>query len=153
MRKSIGGGFAVKQAAQELKVTINESVNPVTIAKGILVSYIVTVPLFIIFAFMLAYTDFPEKYIPMAVIVTTVISVLTAGSTATRNVRNRGWLNGSAVGIIYMVVLYLVSSATYGDFTINRYVVTMLVIGILAGAIGGIIGINIKSGSKSKYKR
>ncbi|MCX7709185.1 MAG: TIGR04086 family membrane protein [Clostridia bacterium] len=143
----------MKQVAQDLKTTINEKLNLMTIVKGIIVSYIITIPLFIVFSLLLTYTDFPEKFIPAAVIVTTVISILTAGSTATKNVRNRGWLNGSIVGLIYMAVLYLISSITFRDFGITRYVITMLVIGILAGAIGGIIGINMKNGSKSKHKR
>lgn len=143
----------MKQAAQDLKSTINERLDLVTIAKGILVSYIVTIPLFIIFALILSYTDFPDKYISPAVIITTVISILVAGSTAARNVRNRGWLNGSIVGTIYMMILYLVSSATFGEFGANRYVITMIVIGALTGAIGGIVGINLKSGSKARHKR
>lgn len=143
----------MKQVTQDIKTTINEKLNITTIAKGILISYLITIPLFIVFAFVLTYTDFPEKYIPTTVIITTVISILIAGSTATKNVRNRGWLNGSIVGVIYMTVLYLLSSVTYSEYGMNRYVITMFIIGILAGAIGGIVGINLKSGSRSKHKR
>ncbi len=143
----------MKQITQEIKTTLNEKVNFLTIVKGILISYLITIPLFIIFAFVLTYTSFPEKYISPVVLITTVISVIAAGSIISRNARNRGWLNGAAVGILYMILLYLLSSIVFRDFGVNRYVLTMLVIGILAGAIGGIIGINLKSGSKSKYKR
>ena len=41
-------------------------------------------------------------------------------------------------------LLFLLSSSTYGDFSINMHIVTMFVIGTLTGSIGGIFGINLK---------
>ncbi|MCX7843067.1 MAG: TIGR04086 family membrane protein [Clostridia bacterium] len=143
----------VKQAAQEIKSNTGEGANPLIIAKGLIVSYIVTIPSFILFALILANTDFPEKYMTLAVLVTTILSVFAAGVTVSRNARSKGWLNGSIAGIAYMLVLYLISSITKGDFSINRYVVTMLLVGILSGAIGGITGINLKNASKARHRR
>ncbi|MCX7920676.1 MAG: TIGR04086 family membrane protein [Clostridia bacterium] len=141
------------QSGQGIKKTLSDHVNLMMVVKGIVVSYLITIPTFIIFAFILTYTDFPEKYISTVVIITTIISILTAGSTATRNVRNRGWLNGAIVGAVYMLVLYLSSSIVFSNFTIDRHVTVMTLIGLLTGAIGGIIGINFKRGSHSKTKR
>lgn len=143
----------VKQVSQSLKTTLNDHVNMMTMAKGIIVSYIITIPTFIVFAFILTYTSFPERLISPAVIITTIISILIAGSTATRNVRNKGWLNGGFVGLVYMLLLYLVSSAVYRNFSIDRQVITMLLIGVITGSIGGIIGINVKRNTGSKHKR
>jgi putative membrane protein (TIGR04086 family) len=53
-------------------------------------------------------------------------------------------MNGAVVGLIYMLILYALSSIVYGSFPINRHVVIMFVIGAITGAIGGIIGINMK---------
>jgi putative membrane protein (TIGR04086 family) len=75
------------------------------------------------------------------------------GSTSTRGVKNKGWLNGGIVGMIYMLVLYLASSLVFNDFTVDNYVITMGLIGIFTGAIGGIIGINIKRPSHAKDRR
>ncbi len=122
-----------------------EKLNVVSLMKGLLVSYIITIPVFMLLALILTNTDFPQRLITPAVVVTTVISVLTAGFVSTRGVRNKGWLNGGIVGLIYMTILYLISSLIYNDFTIDKYVITMTVIGITSGAIGGIVGINTKS--------
>lgn len=132
-------------------VATNEKMNMVSLFKGLLVSYLITIPAFMLFALILANTDFPQRLTTPAVVVTTLVSVLTAGAISTKGVRNRGWLNGSIVGLIYMIILYVLSSLVYNDFTIDKYVVTMTIIGILAGAIGGIVGINAKS--TIKYKR
>jgi putative membrane protein (TIGR04086 family) len=119
-----------------------------SLLKGLLASYIVTIPAFLLFALILANLDFPQRLITPMVVVITVISVLTAGSVSTRGVRSRGWLNGGIVGLVYMIILYLLSSIIFKNFTIDRNVVTMTVIGVLAGAIGGIMSINTKKSGK-----
>lgn len=143
----------MNQTGQNAKTVLSEHITISSILKGILVSYLVTIPTFIIFALILTYTDFPEKLISPAVVITTMISVLIAGSFTTRGVKSKGWLNGGAVGLIYMLVLYLVSSLVFNDFTINNYVISMCLIGVFTGSIGGIIGINIKRPSYKKVKR
>ena len=70
---------------------------------------------------------------------------------ATSGVRSRGWLNGGIVGLIYMIILYLFSSILFRNFTVDRNVLTMTVIGVLSGAIGGIMSINTRQRPKYKY--
>lgn len=131
------------------KTPIKESITIYTVIKGIIISYLITIPLFCIFALILTNTDFPEKLTSTVVLITTLISILVAGSTSTKGLRSKGWLNGSVVGLIYILILYLISSIVFKNFAVDRYVVTMGIIGILTGAIGGIIGINVK---KSPHK-
>lgn len=128
-----------------------EGLSPKSVFKGIAAAYIITIPAFMLFALILSNTDFPQKLLSPAVVVTTIISVLTAGSVSAKEVRSRGWLNGGVVGFIYMLVLYIFSSLVFKNFTIDKYVVTMSLIGILTGAIGGIAGINIKSGKRYRH--
>lgn len=128
-----------------VKSASNEKLNILSLMKGLLASYIITIPVFMLLALILANTDFPQRLVSSAVVVTTVISVLTAGFVSTKGVRNKGWLNGGIVGLIYMVILYLISSLIYNDFTIDKYVITMTTIGIISGSIGGIVGINTRS--------
>ncbi len=125
-------------------------INIKLVMKGIIISYLATIPIFVIFAFVLSNTLIPDKLISPAVLITTIISVLIAGIIAGRNLRSRGLINGIAVGILYMVILYLISSIVYRDFSINSYTLAMLVIGAVSGGIGGIIGVNIKA---SPYKK
>ena len=142
----------IAQSSQGTKSPFNEHVSPMTMGKGILVSYIITIPCFFVFAFITTYTSFPEKLITPAVVITTIISILVASSISTRNLRSRGWLNGSLVGLVYMVILYLLSSIIFSNFVIDRYVITMAVIGILTGTIGGVLGINVKRPSRKRAR-
>ena len=143
----------IKESTQNLKASLNERFNIVRIIKGIVLSYIITIPLFIIFSFILTYSDFPEKYVSPVVVVVTIISILFAGAYATKRMKSKGWLNGGVVGFIYIFVLYLFSSIISGNFDIEKKVLSMLLIGVLAGSIGGIIGINIKYKVNKKIKK
>lgn len=143
----------LKKSSRSVKETPNEHLKLKSIARGVLFSYIITIPSFIIFAFILRYVDFPETLISPVVIITTIISVLAAGLTVSRGMKTRGWLNGGIVGLIYMIILYILSSIIYKNFTIDRYVITMAVIGILTGTIGGVMGINLKKPSFMKTRR
>lgn len=135
----------------------SENLGLLSIFKGILTAYIITIPLFMLFALIMSNTDFPQRLVSPSVIIITVISVFTAGLVSTRGAKSKGWLNGGLVGLIYMLLLYLLSSIVYKSFAINQYVITMAIIGILTGAIGGIVGINAKKQTKYKsgikYKR
>lgn len=142
-----------KQFAQSGKAQYGGGITLAGIGKAILMSYFVTIPVFVVFAIILTYTDFPEKLVVPVVVITSIISVLIAGAKATRGVMSKGWLNGSIVGFIYILILYILSSIIYNNYRIDKYVITMTAISVLTGAIGGILGINMKSGhSKSRYK-
>lgn len=145
----------INKTGQTAKNIINEHANIVTIVKGILVSYLITLPVFAVFAYLLTFTDFPQKYMPTAVIITTLLSIVIAGWSSTKNVKSKGWFNGGIVGIVYMLILFALSSITYENFSINKHVVTMLAIGVLTGSIGGILGINLRKEPRmsSKSKR
>lgn len=142
----------VKNSGQTSISPIKESITPISVTKGIIVSYIITLPVFCLFALILTNTDFPEKYTSSVVVITTIISILTAGSTSTKGLKSKGWLNGSVVGFVYILILYLLSSIIFRNFIVDRYVITMGIIGILTGAIGGIIGINVKKSSHKHIK-
>ena len=139
----------VNKTGNTAKNILSEHSNLMIIIKGILVSYLITLPIFAVFAYILTFTDFPQRYIPTAVIITTLLSIVVAGWLSSKNVKSKGWLNGGIVGIVYMVVLYLLSSTGYKDFSIDRQVVTMFIVGILSGCVGGILGINSKKEPRS----
>ncbi|NSW89997.1 MAG: TIGR04086 family membrane protein [Firmicutes bacterium] len=144
----------VRQTSQNVKSPNVKNLSLFALLKGVIFAYIITIPFFIAFALILTYTNFPEKYISSAVMVTTIASILFAGSASAKSLKSRGWLNGGFVGLFYMLILYFLSSFVFRNFLVDRYVLTMVLIGVLAGAIGGILGVNFGTRSKSrKWKR
>ena len=58
------------------------------------------------------------------------------------NINKNGIVNGSIIGAIYMITIYLLSSIFVSGFNLNMQAIIMIVISIIAGMIGGIIGVN-----------
>lgn len=117
---------------------------------GILISYIITLPIFAIFAIVLCFMEFPVKMISPVVIITTIISLLASGYFSSKGMTSKGWLNGALAGLFYMIILYLAGSLILSNFVINRYVITTAFMSVVAGAIGGMAGMNYGHAAHNK---
>lgn len=114
------------------------------ILKGVGISFSFTLICLTIFSALLTYTNLSESLIQPVVIAVTGISILAGSFFATRKVGKNGIIKGIGVGIIYILLIYAISSIVNGgNFTLTIGSVIMILIGILCGAIGGIIGVNI----------
>ena len=114
------------------------------ILKGSVYSIVISLVLLFGFAICLTYTKLSENTMPIIVICITAISILIGSEVATAKLYRSGIFYGVLVGAIYMLFLYIVSSIITRNFSISTYAIAMIIASILAGAIGGIIGINRK---------
>lgn len=121
-----------------------ESNNIKIIAKGSLISIIITIIALIIFAIMLSSTNISETIIPTVIIIITALSILIGSSLSMTNIKKNGIMNGALIGLIYITFIYLLSSMVEKDFSMNLYSIILIIGSVLAGAVGGIIGINKK---------
>ena len=119
-----------------------EKNNIKIIAKGSLVSIIITIVALMIFAIILSSTGVPETAIPTVIIIITAVSILIGSSLSMTKIKKNVIVNGALIGLIYIIFIYLLSSIVERDFSMSLYSIIMIVGSILAGAIGGIIGIN-----------
>ena len=114
------------------------------ILKGVGISFGLTLICLTIFSALLTYTNLSESLIQPVVIAVTGISILAGSFFATKKVGKNGIIKGIGVGLIYILLIYVISSIVNGgNFTLTIGSVIMILIGILCGAIGGIIGVNI----------
>ena len=118
--------------------------NILTILKGTMISIILTLILLFIFATILTYTTVGENTIPAVIIVITAISLLIGSSIVGRKARKNGLLNGAIIGIIYLLLIYCISSILGGDFSMNLQSIIMIIVGMVFGILGGIVGVNTK---------
>lgn len=127
--------------------TIKESEfskNLIRIIKGSITAIIITLILLLIFALLLTYTKLQENLINPVIIVISGVSILIGSSISTIKINKNGLLNGSLVGLIYIITIYLISSIILANFKINLYSTIMIFVSIIMGMIGGIIGVNLK---------
>ena len=56
------------------------------------------------------------------------------------------------VGLVYLIIIYLISSIAIKSFIFNLKSVIMILCSIISGTIGGIIGVNLKNKKNKKLK-
>lgn len=116
--------------------------NGTKILIGTGIAFIITLIGLLAVSIILTYTNVSESIITVSVIIISALSIFVGSIISAININKNGILNGSIVGAIYMITIYLLSSIFISGFGLNMQAVIMIVISILAGMIGGIIGVN-----------
>lgn len=124
---------------------ISENGNNIKkVIKGSAFSIIITLIGLLVYSIILSYTSVSESTIPTIVIIITAISILIGSTISTSNIKKNGIINGMFVGLIYIAIIYLLSSIVTGNFLVNITSIIMIITSVLTGALGGIIGVNKK---------
>ena len=118
----------------------DSNIKRIVIGSGISIG--ITIIGLIIFSLLLTYTNVSESTIPTVTIIIVGVSILIGSTITTINVKKNGIINGAIVGLIYILIIYLLSSIIEKEFSLNIYSIIMIASSIIAGAIGGIIGVN-----------
>ena len=113
------------------------------IGKSVLTAYIITFLLTLIYAILLSYTNISESTIPTCMFVINILSVFIASSVAVIKIKENGLKNGGLVGLIYITIMYILSSITSVGFAVSAYAISTIIFNILLGMVGGIIGVNM----------
>lgn len=119
--------------------------NPIMkIMEGSIIGIVITLILLLILAIILANTDISESIISTSIITITGISIFISSLLIATKAKSKGILNGALVGGIYILLIYLISSIANSNFTLTINSIILILVSILMGAIGGIVGINLK---------
>lgn len=134
----------MKSLIENSNTSSTSTSNVVQILKGIIIAFIFTLVLLFIFSIFLTYTNIQETTIAPVIIIITAISILAGASISSIKIKKNGILNGGMIGFFYIFVVYFFSSLIQTGFSMNVYTIVMILCSILAGMIGGIVGVNIK---------
>lgn len=125
----------------------------INILKGLATSYIFTFVSFLIFSVLLSFTNIPDSSIPNIILVISILGILIGSATCTRFAHSQGLLWGAVVGLLYSLLLYLLSSILLVGFSSGMSTIYLVICSALFGSIGGVVGINLKSNSKHWFIR
>lgn len=126
-------------------------VNAGTIVRSAVISLIITMIAFLIFALLLYTTELSDSAISNIVFVITVLAVSAGGFFSARNAEKSGFLHGGTVAVVYFAILFVCSLVINKGSVFNLTMLIRFAGCIAAGMLGGIIGINTKS-KKKKYR-
>lgn len=118
--------------------------------KGAAIAAVFTFVIFLVAALMLSYTPLPEESIPWIAFITEAIGAAISGFVPAKKSGRNGVVTGSLCGILYILIIWIVASVTSDGVFLAPHVFIMAAISVIMGAIGGILGVNLKSNNKKK---
>jgi putative membrane protein (TIGR04086 family) len=98
----------------------------------------------VVFAGCIRFFQVNDNAIPVTNEVAKVICMLLAAVIAVWKRPERGWLKGGIAGGLYVIFSFLLFSIIDGNWSISWPFLSDMVMGLLVGAIGGILLVNIR---------
>lgn len=122
------------------------------IGLGVLMGYGVTLVLLLILAAVFTYTSAGEKMLEVLVSAANLVGIFFAGLWSVRHVSSNGWLMGGITGALCPLFLRLLGVLAYDGRYFTVQLLTAVLLGFLAGALGGITGINLGYRARQKSR-
>lgn len=123
-----------------MRETIAKGSQIVSIIKALLASYIVTGILLFVLTFLLYKFDWDEQKVTAGIIVIYVLSTFVGGFILGKLKRVKKFLWGLIMGVLYFVLLFLISFGVYRSFDGNgTNVITTLLLCAGGGMLGGML--------------
>ncbi len=107
------------------------------ISKSLIISYIVTFILLLIFSMIMYYGNVSEKVVGIFVIITYFISSLLGGLSIGKSVENRRFLWGMILGLLYFGIIMMI---TLVGRVGNEQIDSSKITGFITSCIGGMLG-------------
>lgn len=114
------------------------------VGKSILLAYGISVICIIIYGILLAITSISESSMSTVITVITMVSIAFSSIGAAVKTDSKGWLMGAIVGLVYMIILFLLSLFFNTGVILDKFILFRILMGSITGALAGIIGINLK---------
>ena len=123
----------MKETIKNISTTGNN--NFLLIIKGSIISIIITIIALIVFSLILAYSNVSESVVTPTVIGISGISILIGSILSSIKLKKGGMINGGIVGLIYITLIYFLSSIIDKDFSLDLSSIIMCITCILTGAV------------------
>ena len=111
--------------------------------KALFVSLIITFACIILFAFIIKWASLPDKVISPVNMAIKAISVFFGAMVLTRN-STKGMLQGLLFAGIYTILAFTIFSILAQKLTLGLGLIADLAFAVVVGAIGGVVGVNVK---------
>lgn len=115
----------------------------IRVGEGVVRSFFLTLALLLIYAVITSFIDTNAKLDSIYKVVITALGVMYGAIYAARKINRRGWLIGLIVGLLYMIVIYLVSVLNGRGLALSNFSILRIILALVVGTLSGMLGINI----------
>lgn len=109
---------------------------------NLLLELVISLILFFVIAILMSFTSMSENILIPLTIAVTMFSVFVGSFCYAKDKKKNGIIYGGLLGILYILILYIISSVMYSNFNISANSLFMIILSILGGIIGGVLGVN-----------
>lgn len=110
--------------------------------KNLLLSLVISLILIVVTSVIMSNTNISDNLLNPIILGIVAFSLLIGGFNVSRSKKEKGIIYGSILGLSYILILYLLSSIITAQFSLTTNSLIFIILGILGGAIGGILGVN-----------
>lgn len=111
--------------------------------KGMVLCFALLIVVSILLGFLSSLDAIQEELANKLLLITNYVAIFGGGIYTAWKVDSRGWFNGGVVGLFYMVVVVIIGSQVI-EVSFGFEMILRVLSGFITGAIGGVIGVNIK---------
>ena len=111
--------------------------------KSLAAGYALTAVVFMIVAILLVYTEMSEYSIPVIVSAVTALSCFLGGIISGRGIKQKGLICGGLSAVFYILVMLLIGIFAKSGTSLVTSSAPVIVMSLGAGAIGGMLGVNM----------
>ncbi len=112
------------------------------IVKGVLISLLCALFFTVVFACILRACNLPKGAVYPTTQAIKALSVCIGALFCVRG--EKGWLKGSLLGLVFTMLSYITFSTIGGDFSLSWLILLEVLLGVVAGALSGIIAVNLR---------
>jgi putative membrane protein (TIGR04086 family) len=124
--------------------TKSKTVRPSSpLMSGLLCSLVLMLAGTLLTSLFLYGTNMKEASLPSFAYGIHGLSLLFGGIAAGKRSESKGWYQGGLLGLLYCVFILIIAFLAY-DQGFNSQTLTLLLVTLGAGALGGIIGVNLR---------
>lgn len=134
------------------KERVEKTVFIYSTLKSLLAALLLTAIFILIISAVYLAADIKEEVCRGLITASAVFSVFLSSLSGGRRIRKQGIFQGAANGILYTLVLYLTGFLAFGFPGLGKGVLATAALCALVGALGGIIGVNIRPKSVKKRR-
>ncbi|MEG2348506.1 MAG: TIGR04086 family membrane protein [Clostridia bacterium] len=110
---------------------------------SLFVSFLIAMILLSLCAAIFTYTNINDRHLESFVFGVVMISVLIGSTILSRKIKEKGLLIGGIFGMIFCLIIYLITVILYKGFFISNMLGIYIAVSTLSGVIGGVIGVNV----------
>lgn len=114
-----------------------------SIALGVLYAFVSMGIITVIVSLLLLFTSMKEQSLSFYIYIIHGIALIIGGIITGKRIERKGWYYGGMMGLIYSIVIMLIGFLGF-DASFNLATVSLIVLSFSSGALGGMIGVNMK---------